>query len=394
MSMKLSKSLLRAVLLASLALPASALVPAAMPFAAAQAHAGILAEHKAVLAQYGTFEQHPRYGEVWVPSVTPQGWHPYQPCHWIYTKYGWYFDDKTEWGKIVHHFGRWTHEAGSGWIWVPGEQFSPGWVVWKANEQWVGWAPMPPDQDVKTLDAQSFNSDKMWIFMETEKFGKSCDGGVAPVAQIPTLLTETKYIRDVVFVDGVAVFVFPVWLVGPIIDIDIDIVVWSPTFIIDIVTFWNVIWNITVNVNLVCLPQIQPDVLHSMPPKPPGRRSEVPPSFNPNPPRQGGDPQKPGDPRKPNVIVDWLPPNGIRPDPNSGGKPESGGGGRIGGHVNIPSDRGIIDKIRNGSHLPIDPKPGRGAATVGSGGNGGLSINRSVLQLPQGGHGRASGKVR
>ena len=183
MSMKLSKRLLRAALLASLVLPASALMPAAVPFAAVQAQAGILAEHKAVLAQYGTFEQHAKYGEVWVPSVTPQGWHPYQPCHWIYTKYGWYFDDKTEWGKIVHHFGRWTNEPGRGWFWVPGEEFSPGWVVWKANEQWVGWAPMPPDQDMKTLDAQAFNSDKMWIFMETEKFGKSCDGGVAPVAQ-------------------------------------------------------------------------------------------------------------------------------------------------------------------------------------------------------------------
>src|SRR3954447_25260974 len=29
------------------------------------------------LSQYGSFVQHQKYGEVWVPTVTPQGWHPY-----------------------------------------------------------------------------------------------------------------------------------------------------------------------------------------------------------------------------------------------------------------------------------------------------------------------------
>jgi hypothetical protein len=38
-----------------------------------------------VLARYGTFTMHPRYGEVWLPSqaVTPPGWRPYPECHWI-----------------------------------------------------------------------------------------------------------------------------------------------------------------------------------------------------------------------------------------------------------------------------------------------------------------------
>src|SRR5690348_4664191 len=63
---------------------------------------------RSVLTQYGRFVQHEKYGEVWVPTVTPQGWHPYPPCNWINTKqYGWYYDDKTPWGQIVHHYGRW-----------------------------------------------------------------------------------------------------------------------------------------------------------------------------------------------------------------------------------------------------------------------------------------------
>src|SRR4030095_14529548 len=106
MQKAMTRNLLRAALLASLAMPATALLPASLPIAATQAHAaGVLAEHRSVLEQYGTFQTHGKYGEVWVPTVTPQGWHPYPPCHWVYTKHGWHFDDPTPWGKIVHHHG-------------------------------------------------------------------------------------------------------------------------------------------------------------------------------------------------------------------------------------------------------------------------------------------------
>ena len=39
----------------------------------------VQAEARNVLSQYGRFVQHARFGEVWVPTVTPQGWHPYPP---------------------------------------------------------------------------------------------------------------------------------------------------------------------------------------------------------------------------------------------------------------------------------------------------------------------------
>jgi hypothetical protein len=374
MSRTLPMTLLRAALLASLALPATALLPAASPFVAVKAFAGTLAEqHKTVLAQYGKFEQHAKYGEVWVPTVTPQGWHPYPACNWIYTKYGWYFDDKTEWGAIVHHHGRWTHEAGRGWMWVPGEEFSPGWVVWKANEQWVGWAPTPPDEDMKSLDSQAFNTDKMWTFMETRFFGKSCGGGIAPVAQVPTLLTQTKYIRDVVFVDGVLVFVFPTWLVGPIVDIDIFVNIWSPIFIVNIVNNWNIVWNINININIACVQEPVPAKIISNPPKPPGRRSEGPPAGNPDPGRPSGNPD-PGrprggvDPKKPNVVVDWLPPGGHRPRPE-GGRPNGGGGehgGRGGGKPSGGEHGGRGSGVTIGKG--IDLKFGQGGGRLSQGG--------------------------
>ena len=78
-------------------------------------------EQRNVLTQYGRFVQHQKYGEVWVPTVTPQGWHPYPPCNWVNSKqYGWYYDDKTPWGQIVHHYGRWVYDVQMGWIWTPG----------------------------------------------------------------------------------------------------------------------------------------------------------------------------------------------------------------------------------------------------------------------------------
>jgi hypothetical protein len=384
MAQTLTTKLARAALLAALALPTTALLSSVSPLTAIEARADVLTEHKQVLAQYGTFQQHAKYGEVWIPSVTPQGWHPYQPCHWVYTKYGWYFDDKTPWGNIVHHYGRWTHEAGTGWMWVAGQEFSPGWVVWKANQEWVGWAPMPPDQDVQTLDAASFNTDKMWTFMETAKFGKSCDNVVAPVSQVPVLLQQTSYIKNVTFVDGIAVFVFPTWLIGPVININIvNINIWSPVFIVHVVNIWNIVWNINI-INIACaLPPPAVSPASNPPPPPPGRRAETPkppsfnppshnpPSYNPVPPRPGFNPTPPG---RPGIVVDRIPdpqrPGGIRPLDPGFGRPNHPtrpidpgiGNGRPGGQVGTgprPIDPGF-GRPNGHPTRPIDPGIGNG----------------------------------
>ena len=60
---------------------------------------------------------------------------PTRPATGSITKdLGWYYDDSTEWGRIVHHYGRWAHDTALGWVWVGGEEFSPGWVVWRTSE--------------------------------------------------------------------------------------------------------------------------------------------------------------------------------------------------------------------------------------------------------------------
>ena len=240
------------------------------------------------LSQYGRFVQHQKYGEVWVPTVTPQGWHPYPPCNWVNSKqYGWYYDDKTPWGQIVHHYGRWTYDAQMGWIWTPGSEFSPGWVVWRTSPEWVGWAPMMPDQDVQKISAADFNNAGYWIFVETKKFAQGCNGVIAPPSQVPVLLRQTTYVTDIRFVGGIVVIVLPSYVVGPIVIIDINFGPWPNWFLSQILLNWNFVWNnlVVVNVTVACAPkQIQPA------PQPINNPQPVPPPSHPQGKPEGGGP--------------------------------------------------------------------------------------------------------
>ena len=202
---------------------------------------------KAVLSKFGNFVQHPRYGEVWVPTVTPQGWHPYPPCMWVRTKqYGWYFDDKTEWGAIVHHYGRWVHDPQLGWIWDPGSEFSPGWVVWRTSKDYIGWAPMLPPEDVQTTSIATFDNSDQWLFMDVGKFGKACSGDVlVPPAQIVLILQKTTYVTEIEFVDGIVIFVLPPWIIGEYVDIEINFNPWQIYWFTQIIIDWNWIWHHT-----------------------------------------------------------------------------------------------------------------------------------------------------
>lgn len=300
-------------------------------------------QFQAILADYGTFQAHEKYGEVWVPARTtvPEGWHPYPACNWVHSKdLGWYFNDKTAWSKIVHHYGRWAHDKTLGWVWVKGEEFSPGWVVWRTSDKWVGWAPMPPEQDIKEISATEFNSDKHWTFMDAKTFGRSCDGGTTyvsqPSASYPVFFTETKLVTEVRFVHGISVFVLPPPLIINIVDIDIGIFPpWSPCFFGAWFWHWNVLVNnVVININFhhgpVCMPvvpkpMVKPLPIISTPPPPPGgmpkpeRRADLPPPLRPidSPVVK---PERPTFPTIPPVVV--IPERPQKPDRPSETKPD------------------------------------------------------------------------
>ncbi len=97
------------------------------------------------LAPYGEWSDHPRWGHVWRPRVS-EDWRPYSRGYWAYTEeHGWYWMAEEPFGWAVFHYGRWALDEYDGWIWIPGSEWGPAWVAWRDSEEYVGWAPLPPD---------------------------------------------------------------------------------------------------------------------------------------------------------------------------------------------------------------------------------------------------------
>jgi hypothetical protein len=107
-------------------------------------------QFRTALEPYGTWHHNRRFGDVWVPADVSSEWRPYTAGHWVYTDdYGWYWvadDEEADWGWITYHYGRWVRDAGEGWVWIPNDVWGPAWVDWRYGDQYVGWAPAPPDQ--------------------------------------------------------------------------------------------------------------------------------------------------------------------------------------------------------------------------------------------------------
>lgn len=353
----MTKHLARAVLIAGLALPATALLPATAPFAMSKAYAAgptTVDEFKSVLAAYGKWGTHDKYGDIWVPTVTPPGWHPYPACQWVYTKKGWYFNDTTPWGSIVHHYGRWQNDDQIGWFWVPDQDWSPGWVSWRQSDQWVGWAPLPPQQDYQLISSGQFDNDKLWIFMAADKFRNGCSGG-----------------GDTVMASQAFAATYPVtWFglaPGALVDIDID-QHWTIKNIIKIINI-NIDIDIDIDINN-CPPTPRT-------PAPANRASPF--HFDP-----------PKDRRTSNDPPSGDRPKGHRPR-TAGGTPVYDPGGDTGNPV-------ITVPLHPGRHPGRDSGNG-GRGTVGQG-NGGNSGGGSIWTRPHGsvlnnsGHGFNPGVVR
>ena len=74
-------------------------------------------------------------------------WRPYADGYWAYTDAGWTWVSYEDFGWATYHYGRWTHLADYGWVWVPGYEWGPAWVSWRTGGDYVGWAPLPPQGD-------------------------------------------------------------------------------------------------------------------------------------------------------------------------------------------------------------------------------------------------------
>jgi uncharacterized protein YraI len=84
---------------------------------------------------------------VWVPSRVDQSWRPYTRGRWVYTDRGWTWISNEPFGWATYHYGRWGFSKRVGWFWVPGRRWAPAWVSWRSSDDYLAWAPLPPDAD-------------------------------------------------------------------------------------------------------------------------------------------------------------------------------------------------------------------------------------------------------
>ncbi|MEO8387762.1 DUF6600 domain-containing protein [Polaromonas sp.] len=118
------------------------------------------------LDAYGTWNQDPGFGAVWIPHAVPANWAPYRAGHWAWVSpWGWTWVDDAPWGFAPFHYGRWA-QIGPRWAWVPGRlaprpTYAPalvafvggssGGVNWNisiggAPRPGVGWFPLAPGE--------------------------------------------------------------------------------------------------------------------------------------------------------------------------------------------------------------------------------------------------------
>jgi len=86
------------------------------------------------------------YGYCFRPFVSYDNadWQPYTEGYWAETDAGWTWVSDEDFGWATYHYGRWA-EVGGYWVWVPGYDWAPAWVSWRNNDEYVGWAPLPPE---------------------------------------------------------------------------------------------------------------------------------------------------------------------------------------------------------------------------------------------------------
>ncbi|MGA3243677.1 MAG: DUF6600 domain-containing protein [Bacteroidota bacterium] len=96
------------------------------------------------LAPYGEWLEMDAGFYAWRPTHVREDWRPYMFGHWDWTDYGWYWVSDEPFGWAVYHYGRWYNDNNYGWIWVPDRTWSPAWVEWRYNDDYLGWAPLPP----------------------------------------------------------------------------------------------------------------------------------------------------------------------------------------------------------------------------------------------------------
>src|SRR5271165_1617808 len=112
-------------------------------------------------SEEGSWVDAGNYGYCFRPRESGD-WRPYRDGHWVWTDHGWYWDSNERFAWATYHYGRWVDIGGTGWCWVPGNQWAPAWVSWRQSDENVGWAPLPPEADFSVNPSISSWSDSYY----------------------------------------------------------------------------------------------------------------------------------------------------------------------------------------------------------------------------------------
>ena len=161
------------------------------------------------LAPYGNWFQDDTYGWAWYPLDVPVDWRPYTNGQWIWTDEGWTWASDFDWGWAPFHYGRWFDHPQYGWCWLPGGDWAPAWVAWREGDDWVGWAPLPPEAEWNAgVGFGSTDWDQLagsryygWSFCrEGDLPGVHVQRRLAPLPKSVVLVRETRNVTDYRFV--------------------------------------------------------------------------------------------------------------------------------------------------------------------------------------------------
>jgi hypothetical protein len=164
------------------------------------------------LEEHGRWMEHPRWGYVWLPNADDGNWRPYTIGHWVNTEeHGWYWNSEEPWGWATYHHGRWVREDEEGWIWIPGREWAPAWVAWREGDDYIGWAPLPPEAEWEPGRGQlSFASsyydspryEPYWIFVRPlHMVSPGLHRHIIPRSRASFVLRNTTYVTNYTFID-------------------------------------------------------------------------------------------------------------------------------------------------------------------------------------------------
>jgi len=131
------------------------------------------------LANYGRWYSHPDFGWVWQPHDVQPWWQPFSVGEWVVTQDGSpYWRSALPFGWAVEHYGSWTFDDAKGWLWVPGNEWSPAPVSWRGRNGVIGWAPQIATKD-GTRSGQCDQTAFAWIFVAADRLMTSSNFVVA-----------------------------------------------------------------------------------------------------------------------------------------------------------------------------------------------------------------------